>query len=452
MNLNNSLSYDQLLQKNSEFLWNPFTQMTQYLHDEPTIIADGDGIKLTDVTGKTYFDGNSSLWLNVHGHHKIELDQAIKDQLDAIAHSTLLGMASVPAILLAEELVKITPDGLDKVFYSDSGATAVEIAVKMAFAYWKRIGKPHKNRFLSFENGYHGDTVAAMSIGGIGLYREEFGPLLFDCLHTPFPYTYRFPGSQKECVSYCLSALEETLETNGDEIAAFVVEPIVQGAGGMHMMPKGFLSQAIEMAKEHNVLIIADEVATGFGRTGELFAVNHENVLPDIMAIGKGLTGGYLPLAATVVANKIYDAFLGAPEEQKAFYHGHSFTGNQLGCAVALKNLELIEKENLIEKVRNKSNYLAELLEPLNELEHVGEIRQRGFMVGIEIVKDKITKTPFPQKDLVGYKTCLACRDLGLLTRPLGDVIVFMPPLVSDEKDLFEMANILISAIRQIKS
>jgi len=449
MNQNDMSRYDNLLNKNSRFLWNPFTQMDQYLTDDPIIIASGDGVTLKDVNGKVYFDGNSSLWLNVHGHNNSELNQAIKDQLDTVAHSTLLGMANVPAIALAEELVQISPSGLDKVFYSDSGATAVEIGVKMALAYWKRIGKPSKQRFLSFENGYHGDTVAAMSIGGIDLYREEFGPLLFETIHTPFPYTYRFAGTAQECESYCLEKLETILDNYSSEIAAFVLEPLVQGAGGMRMMPKGFLSKITKTAKEHGVLVIADEVATGFGRTGELFAVDHEKVLPDIMAIGKGLTGGYLPLAATLVSNRIYEAFLGKPEEQKAFYHGHSFTGNQLGCAVSIKSLELIRKNHLIETVQDNSDYLSTLLSPLAEADHVGEIRQKGFMVGIEIVKDKATKTPFPKEDLIGYKICLRCRDLGLITRPLGDVVVFMPPLVSKRGDLEKMTAILSQAIEQ---
>ncbi len=443
------LQYDKLLNKNSQFLWNPFTQMDQYLTDEPIIVASGDGVTLKDVNGKVYFDGNSSLWLNVHGHNNSELNQAIKDQLDDVAHSTLLGMANVPAIDLAEELVQISPTGLDKVFYSDSGATAVEIGVKMALAYWKRLGKSFKKRFLAFENGYHGDTVAAMSIGGIDLYRDEFGPLLFETIHAPFPYTYRFEGSSQECESYCLGKLETILGNYGNEIAAFVVEPLVQGAGGMRMMPKGFLAKITQMAKDAGVLVIADEVATGFGRTGELFAVNHEKVLPDIMAIGKGLTGGYLPLAATLVSNQIYDAFLGRPEEQKAFYHGHSFTGNQLGCAVSLKNLELIRKNHLIETVQSNSDYLSTLLSPLAKLDHVGEIRQKGFMVGIEIVRDKATKALFPKEDLIGYKICLRCRDLGLITRPLGDVLVFMPPLVSNRDNLEQMTAILAKAIEQ---
>jgi adenosylmethionine-8-amino-7-oxononanoate transaminase len=441
------LAYDKLLQKNSEFLWNPFTQMSQYIEDMPIIIESGDGVTLTDVNGKMYFDGNSSLWLNVHGHRQDELGQAIKDQLDKIAHSTLLGMSNIPAILLAEQLVKITPTGLNKVFYSDSGATAVEIAIKMAFAYWRRVGHSERTQFLAFENGYHGDTVAAMSVGGINLYRTEFGPLLFDSIHTPFPYVYGFPGPAEECISYCLKELDTILKSKGDNIAAFVIEPLVQGAAGMHMMPEGFLSEVTRMARDRGILIIADEVATGFCRTGETFAVNHEGVLPDIMAVGKGLTGGYLPLAATLVTDEIYDAFLGTPNEQKTFYHGHSFTGNQLGCAVALKNLELIERADLTSKVAEKSHFLACLLNRITGLEHVGEVRQKGFMVGIELALDKAVKQPFPSDELMGYKVCLACRELGLITRPLGDVVVFLPPLTSTNNDLSEMVNILAEAI-----
>ena len=301
-------TYEELLEKNRRFLWNPFTQMKGFLEDEPLIVERAQGVRLWDVHGDEYYDGNSSLWLNVHGHNRPELNQAITDQLGKVAHSTLLGLSNVPAIELAARLVALAPPGLGKVFFSDAGAAAVEIGLKMAFAYWRRVGRPEKRRFLAMRNAYHGDTIGAVSVGGIDLFHDEFGPLLFKADRVSYPYPYRFEGSEGECAKACLTELREALERQGDETACVVVEPLVQAAGGMILMPAGFLRAVAELCREHDVLLFADEVATGFGRTGTMFACEHEGVEPDLMTIGKGLTGGYLPVAATLASDRIYDA------------------------------------------------------------------------------------------------------------------------------------------------
>jgi adenosylmethionine---8-amino-7-oxononanoate aminotransferase len=433
-------AYAELLEKNRRYLWNPFTQMKTYLAEEPIVIERGEGVKLFDVNGVEYYDGNSSLWVNVHGHNRPELNEAIARQLDTVAHSTLLGMANVPAIELAERLVGLTPNRHQKVFFSDSGATAVEIGLKVAFAYWRRVGRPEKSLFVAFDNGYHGDTIGSMSVGGIDLFHSEFGPLLFECERVTFPHAYRFPGTEEECARASLAELERLFGEQARRIACLVVEPLVQAAAGMRMMPAGFLRELELLCREHDVLLLADEVATGFGRTGELFACEHEDVEPDIMTLGKGLTGGYLPVAATLASDAIYDAFYGDFAELKALYHGHSFTGNQLGCSVALASLDLFEQDRLVEHVQESSRLVAHLLEPIAALPGVGDVRQRGLMVGVELLVDD-------WRDRTGQRVCARARELGMLTRPLGDVVVFMPPLVSDADDLEAMVSILHDAI-----
>jgi len=436
-------AYADLLEKNRRFLWNPFTQMKTYLAEEPVLIERGEGVKLFDVDGVEYYDGNSSLWVNVHGHNRAELNEAVARQLELISHSTLLGMANVPAVELAERLVALAPDRLRKVFFSDSGATAVEIGLKVAFAYWRRVGRPEKSLFVAFDNGYHGDTIGSMSVGGIDLFHSEFGPLLFDCERVTFPHAYGFPGTEEECAAASLGALERLFGERARQIACLVVEPLVQAAAGMRMMPPGFLRELERLCREHDVLLLADEVATGFGRTAEMFACEHENVEPDVMTVGKGLTGGYLPVAATLVSDEIYEAFYGDFAELKALYHGHSFTGNQLGCSVALASLDLFEQDRLVEHVQETSRLVTRLLEPIAARPGVGDVRQRGLMVGIELLADD-------WRDRTGQRVCARARELGMLTRPLGDVVVFMPPLVSDADELEAMVGILHQAIAEV--
>ena len=416
--------------------------MKTYLVSDPVIVARAEGVRLVDVDGVEYYDGNSSLWLNVHGHNRAELNEAIAAQLERVAHSTLLGMASLPALQLAERLVEITPARLQKVFYSDSGATAVEIGLKIAFAYWRRVGRPDKSRFVAFTGAYHGDTIGAMSVGGIDLFHAEFGPLLTECERVPFPHDV--PEAE------CLAELEALLRERAGRIACLVVEPLIQGAAGMRTMPNGFLSEVTRLCREHEVLLFADEVATGFGRTGAMFACEHEGVEPDLIALGKGLTGGYLPVAATLTTDAIYDAFYGDFDELKALYHGHSFTGNQLGCAVALASLDLFDRDRLLERVQASARLVARRLEEIAALPHVGDVRQCGLMVGIELVADRATKDPFDWRDGTGARVCARARELGMITRPLGDVVVFMPPLATEREDLEAMLDILHEAIADV--
>ncbi|MFC4077590.1 adenosylmethionine--8-amino-7-oxononanoate transaminase [Salinithrix halophila] len=445
-----TLSYEELLEKNRRYLWNPFTQMKEYFRDEPVIIERGEGVKLIDVKGREFYDGNASVWLNPHGHNRKEINEAIIDQLGKIAHSTLLGSANVPALLLAERLVKITPERVAKVFYSDSGATAVEVALKMAYLYWKRRGREEKQVFLSMANAYHGDTVGAVSVGGIDLFHSAFDRLLFSGEKVSYPYPYRYPGTLEECREACLQELRERLEEKGEQIAGLFVEPMVQGAGGLIMMPPGYLKEVERLCRKHEVLLIADEVATGFGRTGEMFACDHEGVQPDILCLGKKLTGGYLPVAATLASDEIYDAFFGDHQEAKTFFHGHSYTGNQLGCAAALASLDLYEQEDRVGHVQEMSRFTKERLEKIAVLPHVGEVRRLGLMIGIELVKDRQTKEPYSWEEAMGVRVCRRARELGLMTRPLGHVITFLPPLVVTREDLKAMIDILHQAIREV--
>ncbi|NHM25653.1 adenosylmethionine--8-amino-7-oxononanoate transaminase [Desulfofundulus sp. TPOSR] len=448
------MKYDPALleQWDKEYVWHPFTQMQQYAREKPLIIARGEGSYLIDVEGNRYLDGVSSLWVTVHGHCHPALNRAIKEQLDEIAHSTLLGLANVPSILLAKKLVEITPPGLSKVFYSDAGATAVEIALKMAFQYWQQKEGGcfrSKTKFISLVEAYHGDTIGSVSVGGISLFHGIFRPLLFECLHAPAPYCYRCPleRERESCGMACADRLEELLKEHHQEVAAVIIEPLVQGAAGMITAPDGFLRRVRELCTRYNVLLIADEVAVGFGRTGRLFACEHEGVSPDLMCLAKGITGGYLPLAATLTTDEVYSAFLGKPEEGKTFYHGHTYTGNPLACAAALASIELFEKENLLAALQPKIELLHRKLEGFWELPHVGDIRQRGMMVGIELVADKKTKQPYPREEQVGHRVILEARRRGLVIRPLDNVIVLMPVLAMSEEELNQVLEITYESI-----
>jgi adenosylmethionine-8-amino-7-oxononanoate aminotransferase len=433
-------------------LWHPFTQMKEWVGNEPVIITEGRGSFLKDIKGRWYIDGVSSLWVSVHGHRKREIDDAIKEQIDKVSHSTLLGQTHPPAAKLAEMLVKITPDGLSRVFYSDSGSTSVEIALKMAFQYWRHKGFTSKKKFLSLNNAYHGDTIGAVSVGGIELFHNIFSPLLFKSYKAPSPYCYRceidlvYPS----CRLGCLEKMEKIMEKHHEDIAALVIEPLVQGAAGMLVSPPGYLKGVKRLCNKYGILMIADEVATGFGRTGQMFACQHEAVVPDILCLAKGLTGGYLPLAATVTKEKIYRAFLGTFEELKTFFHGHTYTGNQLGCAAAIANIELFKKERTLKRMKKGIEFLRHGLSKIGELSIVGDIRQRGYMIGIELVKNRGTKEPFPLKEKIVWKVCNKARDKGLLIRPLGNVIVLMPTLNMSGKELKSLLRITAEAISEV--
>ncbi len=432
------------------YLWHPFTQMREWCAGEPVIIAGGEGRKLVDVKGQSYYDGVSSLWVNVHGHRVAAIDQAIRDQLARIAHSTFLGLSNVPAIRLAEQLIATAPAGLSRVFYSDSGSEAVEIGLKIAYQYWQLKGEKQRTAFIAMTDAYHGDTLGATSVGGIDLFHSLYRHLLFPVHRVPYPHPYRFVGSPEECSRYCLDQLDKLLAEHHDLIAGLIVEPEVQGAAGMIMMPAGFMKSVADRCRHHGILLLTDEVATGFGRTGRMFACNHAEVTPDIMMVAKGLTGGYLPLAATLTSESIYEAFLGDYSEKKTFFHGHSYTGNQLGCAAAMANLKLIADTNLIDKVARQSKLIQSALKPVSAFDFVGDIRIKGFMVGIELVKDKESKEPFPWEERMGVKVCERSRELGMILRPLGNVVIFMPPLGSTDQELGEMLTILVQAIADV--
>jgi len=434
-------------------IWHPFTQMKDYMKEVPLIVQRGDGSYLIDIFGRKYLDGISSLWVTLHGHRKKEIDDAIRDQLERVAHSTLLGISNVSAIELAGELIEIAPSGLKKVFYSDNGSTAVEIAIKIAFQFskQKKNGRS-KHTFLSFTNAYHGDTIGSVSLGGIDLFHEIYGPLLFPVLRAPYPCCYRCPQekSYPSCGMECLNRVEHILSAHHEEIAALVIEPMIQGAAGMITSPKGYLKEIRELTKKYRVLLIADEVATGFGRTGRMFACEHEAISPDILCLAKGITGGYLPLAATLTTEEIFNAFLGEYEEKKTFFHGHSYTGNPLACAAAVANLRVMKEERVLEKLQGKIQFLSEALKGYRELEHVGDIRQLGMMVGIELVVDKTTKEEYLFEDQTGIKVIKEARRRGLILRPLGNVIVLMPPLGISLDELNEILSITYDSIKRV--
>lgn len=445
-----------LLEKDKEYLWHPFTQMKEWVEDDQLIIERGEGIKLYDTEGNEYYDGVSSIWLNVHGHQKEELDKAIVDQLDKVAHSTMLGLSNKPAIELAEELVQLTPEGLTKVFYSDSGSTAVEIGLKMAFQYWQQIDHDsgEKDKFITLTNAYHGDTVGSVSVGGVDLFHQIYKPLLFDSLKAPSPYCYRCPfdETKENCNFSCIKELESIMQKHHPEVAAMVIEPLVQGAGGMIVAPDGYLAKVRELCSKYNILLLADEVAVGFGRTGKMFACEHEGVSPDIMTVAKGISGGYLPISATLTTDEIYDAFYDDYETQKTFFHGHSYTGNPLAAAVSVANIELFKEEKIIETLPSKIKIAADKLMEFRELDHVGDVRQKGLMVGIELVEDKETKELYDWREKMGVKVAMKAREKGMIIRPLGNIVVFMPPLCSTEQQLKDMLEIIYDSIEEITS
>jgi len=460
-----------------KYVWHPFTQMADWAKEDNLVIESGRGIYLKDTNGKEYIDGVSSLWVNVHGHRKSAIDNAIKKQLGKIAHSTYLGLAHAPGALLAERLIRLAPRGLERVFYSDSGSTAVEIALKMAFRYWRQKKNPSRGKtmFLSLKNAYHGDTIGSVSVGGMDLFGEKFRPLLFKTLFAPSSYCYRCPhrtktsaaaprvsrktragGFRIHCISVgckgeCLKAAEDIFKKHSRRIAAAVAEPMIQGAAGMLTMPPGYFKAFADLCRRYGTLLIADEVATGFGRTGKMFACEIENVRPDIMCVAKGITGGYLPLAATLVSEKIHRAFLGRYEDFRTFFHGHTYTANPLACAAAIANLEIFKKEKTIGKLPAKIAALSAALQKLSsENSFVGDTRQLGLMAGIEIVKDKKTGRMFAVEEKTAIKICRRARDYGVILRPLGNVIVIMPPLSVTVGQIEKIINAVGKSIRDV--
>jgi adenosylmethionine-8-amino-7-oxononanoate aminotransferase len=414
-------------QLDRDHLWHPFTQQQGWCEEEPLLIERGEGSYLIDREGRRYLDGVSSLWCNVHGHRHRGIDNAISEQLEKVAHSTMLGLSHPAAAELAARLVDIAPPGLSRVFYSDSGSTATEIALKMAFQYQQQRGGQHTRRtsFVHLRNAYHGDTLGSVSVGGIDLFHAAYRPLLFQ--------GHAADATDPHHLARILAAREE-------EIAAVIVEPLVQGAAGMLVQPPGYLSAVRELCDRFGLLLICDEVATGFGRTGTMFACEHERVSPDLLCLAKGLTGGYMPLAATLATEKIYEGFLGSAEEQRTFFHGHTYTGNPLACAAALANLEAFESERTIPRLQSKIRLLWELLEPIGEMPDVAEVRGMGFMVGIDLgVHDPGLR--------IGHLVTLEARRRGAIVRPLGETIVLMPPLSISAAELRSLVAIVGESI-----
>jgi adenosylmethionine-8-amino-7-oxononanoate aminotransferase len=443
--------YEELKRLDHTHLWHPFSQMQEWMAEEPLIIEHGEGSYLVDVHGRKYIDGVSSLWCNLHGHHRPELDEAIRDQIDRIAHTTFLGLSHVPGIKLAQKLVEIAPTGLRRVFYSDDGATAVEVALKMALQYCQLRGEKNRTQFASLAEAYHGDTVGAMSVGYSESFHRFHRPLLFPTLRLNPPHIFRCfqKMNEQDALKAAIEEAEEQLFREKGSLAAFVMEPLMQGAAGMWAQPPGYVKSLSEICRRNRILFIVDEVATGFGRTGCMFACEHEDVSPDLLCLGKGITGGYLPLAATLATEEIFSAFLGEYRELKSFFHGHTYTGNPLGCSVALASLEIFRNEKVLEKMQPKILTLKRRLEQdILPLVHVGDVRQWGFMVGIELVEEKVPVRRYPLEKRMAHRAILEARRRGVVVRPLGDVIVVVPPLTITADELNTLLDVILESIR----
>ena len=433
------------------YLWHPFTQMQDWLTEEPVIIERGEGCYLIDVAGNRYIDGVASMWTSVHGHNHPTLNAALKTQVDKIAHTTLLGYTNIPAIELAKKLVELTPVGLNKVFYSDNGSTAVEIALKMAYQYWQHKGEPQRKLFIHFDKAYHGDTIGAMSVGGIDSFHTTFDSLLFKGIRVSAPETYRSLNTKDSAVkTQWLNAVESALSEHTGQIAGIILEPLIQGAGGMLISPQGFLKELSVLAKRWKTLLIVDEVMTGFGRTGKMWACEHEAVTPDLLCTAKGLAGGYLPLAATLATDEIYNAFLGEYRDLKTFSHGHTFTGNPLACAVALENIAIFERENLLSRLQPTIEHFRNRLQEFYRLPQVGDVRVCGLAAGVELMKNPDTNTPYPFEEKVGIRVCKEALSRGAILRPLVNTIVLMPPLQISISELDALLDIVYASIETV--
>jgi len=423
--------HDELRRLDKAHLWHPFTQMQGWREsdEDPLVIASGQGATLTDVEGNEYFDGNSSIWTNLHGHRHPVIDAAIREQMEKIAHCSALGFSNEPAIRLAEKLAGLFPEGaLPKVFLSDDGSTAIECACKMAIQYRQLTGEPDRTTFVAFGGAYHGDTAGAASLGGVGVIHDRFSSM-------------GFPVIQLESAE----ELDDASKAPPGEINAVTIEPLIRGAGGMRTWPPGMLRRIREWCDRHDVFLILDEVMTGFGRTGKMFACEREDVLPDFMCLAKGLTGGYLPLAATLTTDRVYDAFLGRYDELKTFYYGHSYCGNPLGCAAALANLRIFQEEPVMESLPQKIGVFAQALAEAQKSPHVGEVRQVGLIAGIDLV-DAGAGEPPDWREESGARICRRARHYGLLTRPVRDTLTLMPPLCSSDEQIRGAVDALVRA------
>jgi adenosylmethionine-8-amino-7-oxononanoate transaminase len=432
-----------LQDKDRRFLWHPYTQMKDYADRELPIIERAEGLFLYDIHGRRYYDMISSWWCILHGHRHPTIVRAVREQLDRLEQVLLAGFSHPPAIELAERLVAITPSDLTKVFYSDNGSTACEIAVKMSLQYWRLTGHPERTRFAALERGYHGDTIGTMSLGGVPEFHQAFADLLFDSYRLPTPDCYRCPMGRKrdQCRLECLDPFEELLAKEGEHIAGFILEPLLQAAGGMNIYPVAYLQKAADLARAHGVHLILDEVATGFGRTGKMFALEYADIAPDFLCLSKGLTGGFLPLAATLTTDEVYGAFYADYTEGKTFFHGHTFTGNPLGAAAALGSLQVFAEEDVFSRLARTIPHLHQRMERFLDLPWVGDLRQLGMVAALELVKNKETKEGFSAEDRVGWPLHLKGLEEGILLRPLGNVIYLWLPLSATEADIDEITE-----------
>lgn len=428
----------QLAADDHRYVWHPFTQQQQWVEEEPLVIERGEGCRLLASDGRWYLDGNSSLWVNLWGHDRPELKEAMKAQLDRVPHATFLGLSNAPAIEAAKRLVELCPPGISRAFFSENGAAAVEVALKMAFAYHRHRGDDGRDLFVTLDNAYHGDTLGAVSVGGFDPFHALYGPLLFETRRIASPYCYRCPLGLEypSCDLACADELDEVLAAEGDRVAAVVTEPLVQGAAGIITAPDGHLRRLREICDRHGVLLIVDEIAVGFGRTGAAFASELEGITPDIMTVGKALTGGYTAMSATLTTEDVYDAFLGAPDSGRTLFHGHSYAGNPLAAAAAVANLELFVEEDVPALVRRKAKVLAEALGAFEGVPGVGDVRQRGLMCGVELVADTDSGQPFDPALTVGKRVCDALRQDDIILRPLGDVLVILPAPAMEDDDI----------------
>lgn len=430
--------------------WHAFTQMAEY---EPLVIEQADGVWMVDSHGRRLLDGASSMWCNVHGHNHPAINSAIEGQLHRVAHVTTLGMTSDTTVKLAKRLVDIVPAGLEHVFFSSDGSSANEVALKAAFQYWLQCDdpQPQKTRYLTFGQAYHGDTLGAASVGGIGKFHDLFQPLLFEVVRMPSPDSRRLPPglAGEAAVRYFLDEVEEVLKEQADTLAAIVIEPMVQGAAGMVMQPPGFVRGLRELATRYDVLLIVDEVATGFGRTGSMFVCDAEGISPDFMTLGKGLTSGYLPMAATITTKKIWETFLGDSESGRALYHGHTFSGNPICAAAALASIDLFEEEQTLEKLPPKIERLGERLATLAEHPHVAHARQRGMIVAMDLVQDKQTGEPFPTKARVGQRVAEIALDHGVWLRPRANMTYAIPPLAISLEEIDLLMDAMTAGVQQ---
>lgn len=429
-------------------VWHAFTQMQEY---EPLLIDRGEGAWLIDIDGNRYLDGSASMWCNVHGHRHPRLDAALARQAEKIAHTTNLGLSNPTTIEFARRLAGVTPPGLDRIFFSDDGSTAIEAALKMVFQFWRQTSpaQPAKTRFIAIDEAYHGDTLGAVGVGGVDRFTAMFEPLTFSPIRLRPPGLADATGRIPTC-DQSLADLEAVLVAHSHEVAAVVMEPLVQMAGGIIVHPRGYLKGVRELTKKHGVLLILDEVATGFGRTGTMFACDQEDVVPDFLCLAKGLTAGYLPMAATLTHGCIWDAFLGTHADGRAFYHGHTYGGNPLAAAVGIASLDLFEADRVLASLRTKIDRLTDHARRLSALDGVGSVRQCGFVLGIDLVADKTTAQRHPWHEQRGRRACLAARKHGAILRPLGDTVVIMPPLCITESELDQLVTATEQGIHEV--